>query len=100
MIGHYSVKLTHFFQSTMKRALKYIEYDEDIDEWVITSGVVKLSWEEKAARAREYHLQQKEVMAKTTTIPNEKLESCIPKLIDAMKKCQNAAGLCGLVEMC
>lgn len=28
-----------------------IEYDEDIDELVITSGVVKLSWEEKARRA-------------------------------------------------
>lgn len=75
-----------------------IEYDEDIDELVITSGVVKLSWEEKAARAQAYHPQQKEVMAKTTTIPNEKLESCIPKLIEEMKKCQNAAELCGLVE--
>jgi hypothetical protein len=31
-----------------------IEYDEDIDELVITSGVVKLSWEEKAKRAEEY----------------------------------------------
>ncbi|MFZ2900440.1 MAG: hypothetical protein WA004_17545 [Saprospiraceae bacterium] len=28
-----------------------IEYDEDIDELVITSRVVKLSWEEKARRA-------------------------------------------------
>ena len=31
-----------------------IEYDEDIDELVITSGIVKLSWEEKAKRAKEY----------------------------------------------
>ena len=31
-----------------------IEYDEDIDELVITSGIVKLSWEEKAKRAEEH----------------------------------------------
>ena len=31
-----------------------IEYDEDIDDLVITSGIVKLSWEEKAKRAEEY----------------------------------------------
>ena len=31
-----------------------IEYDEEIDELVITSGPVKLSWEEKAKRAEEY----------------------------------------------
>lgn len=30
-----------------------IEYDEDIDELVITSGIVNLSWEEKAKRAKE-----------------------------------------------
>jgi hypothetical protein len=30
-----------------------IEYDEDIDELEITSGIVKLSWEEKAKRAEE-----------------------------------------------
>ena len=30
-----------------------IEYDEDIDELVITSGIVKLSWEEKAKRVEE-----------------------------------------------
>ena len=28
-----------------------IEYDEDIDELTITSGIVNLSWEEKARRA-------------------------------------------------
>ena len=28
-----------------------IEYDEDIDELTITSGVVELSWEEKARKA-------------------------------------------------
>ncbi len=27
-----------------------IEYDEDIDELVITGGIVKLTWEEKAKR--------------------------------------------------
>jgi hypothetical protein len=37
-----------------------IEYDEDIDELVITSGVVKLSWEEKARRAKEYSEAGKE----------------------------------------
>jgi hypothetical protein len=30
-----------------------IEYDEDIDGLEITSGVVKLTWEEKAKRSRE-----------------------------------------------
>lgn len=37
-----------------------IEYDEDIDELVITSGIVKLSWEEKAKRAKEYSERLKE----------------------------------------
>ena len=31
-----------------------IEYDEDIDELTITSGIVELSWEEKAKKAKEY----------------------------------------------
>ena len=31
-----------------------IEYDEEIDELVITSEPVKLSWEEKAKKAEEY----------------------------------------------
>jgi len=31
-----------------------IEYDEDIDELTITSGVVELSWEEKARKAAEH----------------------------------------------
>jgi hypothetical protein len=30
-----------------------IEYDEDIDELVVTSGVVILTWEEKAKKAEE-----------------------------------------------
>lgn len=30
-----------------------IEYDEEIDELVITSGVLRLSWEEKAKKAEE-----------------------------------------------
>jgi len=29
-----------------------IVYDEDIDELVVTSGIVALSWEEKAKRAK------------------------------------------------
>lgn len=37
-----------------------IEYDEDIDELVITSGIVKLSWEEKAKRAEENSEKLKE----------------------------------------
>lgn len=37
-----------------------IEYDEEIDELVITSGIVKLSWEEKAKRAEQYSEQPKE----------------------------------------
>lgn len=31
-----------------------IEYDEDIDELVVTGGVVKLSWEEKIRKAQAY----------------------------------------------
>ena len=31
-----------------------IEYDEEIDELEITSGIVKLSWEEKSKKAEEY----------------------------------------------
>ncbi|MDX2133710.1 MAG: hypothetical protein SFV52_02955 [Saprospiraceae bacterium] len=31
-----------------------IAYDEDIDELVVTSGIVALSWEEKAKRAKAY----------------------------------------------
>lgn len=42
-----------------------IEYDEDIDELVITNGIVKLSWEEKARRAKEY--SEKEVMVDLST---------------------------------
>lgn len=37
-----------------------IEYDEDIDELVITSGPVSLSWEEKAKKAEEYSERLKE----------------------------------------
>lgn len=37
-----------------------IEYDEDIDELVVTSGIVKLSWEEKASRAEEFSDKSKE----------------------------------------
>jgi len=31
-----------------------IVYDEDIDELLVTSGIVALSWEEKAKRAKAY----------------------------------------------
>ena len=31
-----------------------IEYDEDIDELVVTTGIVNLSWEEKAKRVKEF----------------------------------------------
>lgn len=37
-----------------------IEYDEDIDELVVSSGLVKLSWEEKAKRAEKYGEKSKE----------------------------------------
>jgi hypothetical protein len=37
-----------------------IEYDEEIDELEITSGIVKLSWEEKAKKAEEYSERSKE----------------------------------------
>jgi hypothetical protein len=44
-----------------------IEYDEDIDELVIASGVVNLSWEEKARRANEYREAGKEIMVNLST---------------------------------
>ncbi|MCS7037637.1 MAG: hypothetical protein RMJ33_03790 [Saprospiraceae bacterium] len=45
-----------------------IEYDEDIDELVLTDGVVRLSWEEKARRAREYsEKKQREIMVNVAT---------------------------------
>lgn len=47
-----------------------IEFDEDIDELVITSGMVKLSWEEKAKRAEEYSerlKERKEIMIDLST---------------------------------
>jgi len=47
-----------------------IEYDEDIDELVITSGIVKLSWEEKAKRAKEYSAEgrlEREIMVDLST---------------------------------
>ena len=47
-----------------------IEYDEDIDELVITSGIVNLSWKEKAKRAKEYSgagKEEKEVLVNLST---------------------------------
>lgn len=47
-----------------------IEQDEDIDELVITSGIVSLSWEEKAKKAKVYREQEadeKEVMVDLST---------------------------------
>ena len=47
-----------------------IEYDEDIDELEITSGIVKLTWEEKAQRAQENSLAgnvEKDIMINLST---------------------------------
>ncbi len=45
-----------------------IEYDEDIDELIITSGIVNLSWEEKAKRDKEHSKKErKEVMVDLAT---------------------------------
>jgi len=47
-----------------------IEYDEDIDELVITSGVVNLSWEEKAEKAKAFNgkqTEQKEIIIDLST---------------------------------
>lgn len=45
-----------------------IEYDEDIDELVITGGIVELSWEEKARRAKAFsEKEKKEVMVDLST---------------------------------
>lgn len=51
-----------------------IEYDEDIDGLVITSGVINLSWEEKAMKAKEYKEKSlKEKAITTADFENEKL---------------------------
>ena len=47
-----------------------IEFDEDIDELEITSGIVKLTWEEKAQRAQENSLAgnvEKDIMINLST---------------------------------
>jgi len=47
-----------------------IEYDEDIDELTITSGVINLSWEEKMNKAAKYENeknQKTEVMIDLST---------------------------------
>lgn len=51
-----------------------IEYDEDIDELTITSGIVKLSWEEKAKRAEEYSERLKEVKEIMVNLSTQKPE--------------------------
>ena len=38
-----------------------IEYDEDIDELIIRSGIINLSWEEKAKRAENHERQRSQV---------------------------------------
>jgi hypothetical protein len=51
-----------------------IEYDEDIDGLVITSGVITLSWEEKAMKAKEYKEKSlKEKAITTDDFENEEL---------------------------
>jgi len=47
-----------------------IEYDEDIDELTITSGIINLSWEEKVKRAENQERQRNkkgEVMVDLST---------------------------------
>ena len=51
-----------------------IEYDEDIDELVITSGIVQLSWEEKAKRAAEYQEQYREAKETLLDLATQKPE--------------------------
>jgi hypothetical protein len=51
-----------------------IEYDEDIDELVITSGVVNLSWEEKAKKAAAYDQNGTETGAVTLDLATQQPE--------------------------
>jgi hypothetical protein len=51
-----------------------IEYDEDIDELVVTSGIVKLSWEEKARRAKEHREKAKTATAVMIDLATQKPE--------------------------
>lgn len=51
-----------------------IEYDEDIDELVVTSGVVNLSWEEKARRARQFGKEGKKDQALMIDLSTQKPE--------------------------
>lgn len=61
-----------------------IEYDEDIDELVITGGIVNLSWEEKARKAEEYAKQVEKVEEVLINLSTEKPE--IDNWISANKK--------------
>ena len=51
-----------------------IEYDEDIDELVITGGIVNLSWEEKAKKAEEYAKQEEKRQEVLINLSTEKPE--------------------------
>lgn len=51
-----------------------IEYDEEIDELVITSGIVQLSWEEKAKRAEEYRERYREAKETMLDLATQKPE--------------------------
>jgi hypothetical protein len=80
-----------------------IEYDEDIDDLVITSGIIKLSWEEKAKRAEEYRKRwkkEKEVMIDLSTQKpeiddwiaknKEKLESLLRPIVENLFHAEKA----------
>lgn len=44
-----------------------IEYDEEIDELTITSGIINLSWEEKAKKAEKQKKQEAGIMVDLST---------------------------------
>jgi len=80
-----------------------IEYDEDIDELVITSGIVELSWEEKARRAKEYSQKEKratEVMVDLATQKpevddwiaknREKIENLLKPIVESLFNAEKA----------
>lgn len=61
-----------------------IEYDEDIDELVLTSGIVRLSWEEKAKKAEEYSKKKKRTITVDIATQKPEIDDWIAKNRDKL----------------
>lgn len=61
-----------------------IEYDEDIDELVLTSGIVRLSLEEKAKKAEEYSKKKKRTITVDIATQKPEIDDWIAKNRDKL----------------